>query len=218
MEKQISMFDTGVLYDTEEPKRPCDYSFVREVGMKVRRWRTGEILEITEIHTYYTYLSDGSVATPYDICKWVDGDRLITIPDDVWKNRCKFCVHKCGNINFPVSVYSIDKPGERPCNIIRFFRQEKAGECPNFHPDIGVGGICYSCMNNNQFFEGFCTKADHAEQRRVYYGGDFGGDEKKRDYWGRHVQSVCDDYRPYSCVKEYLKGCEQWQEGQGSKA
>lgn len=61
---QLTMFDTP-----EDRKRPCDYSFRRYIGQKVRRWRTGEILRITEIKPYYTYLDDGSVATPYDICK-----------------------------------------------------------------------------------------------------------------------------------------------------
>ena len=55
------------MFDTEKPKRPCDYSFVRYIGQTVRRWRTDEISKITEIKPYYTYLDDGSVATPYDI-------------------------------------------------------------------------------------------------------------------------------------------------------
>ena len=61
---QLTMFDTP-----EKMERPCDYSFRRYIGQKVRRWRTGEVLRITEIKPYYTYLDDGSVGTPYDICE-----------------------------------------------------------------------------------------------------------------------------------------------------
>ena len=59
---QLTMFDTH-----EKQLRPCDYRFRRFVGQRVRRWRTGEIMTITEIKPYYTYLSDGSIGTPYDI-------------------------------------------------------------------------------------------------------------------------------------------------------
>ncbi len=59
---QISVFDM-------QTGRPCNYSFTRYIGQKVRRWRTGEISRITEIFPYYTYLEDGTVGTPYDICE-----------------------------------------------------------------------------------------------------------------------------------------------------
>ena len=65
---QITMFDAP-----EKASRPCDYRFARYVGQRVRRWRTGEIRRITEIKPYYTYLDDGSVATPYDICEIEEG-------------------------------------------------------------------------------------------------------------------------------------------------
>lgn len=58
---QITMFDM-------QTGRPCDYRFTRYIGQRVRRWRTGEIRRITEIFPYYTYLDDGTVGTPYDIC------------------------------------------------------------------------------------------------------------------------------------------------------
>ena len=207
MEQQLSMFDTGVLYDTGKREKPCDYSFVRKVGMKVRRWRTGQIAEITEILPYYTHLSDGSVATPLDIAPWEDGDRLIVIPDDIWKNRCAYCGMKGSRLNWPFPVSHIDRNVERPCRIIRFFRSEIPGECTNFRPNFGTGGLCYSCKYNNQFHEGFCTKEDHAPQRRVYYADGSPGDAKHRDYWGRHIQCVCDDYEPFGVIPEcgYIK-------------
>lgn len=59
---QLTLFDM-------QTGRPCDYSFRRYIGQKVRRWRTGKIARITEIKPYYTYLDDGTVATPCDICE-----------------------------------------------------------------------------------------------------------------------------------------------------
>ena len=62
MNGQMTMYD--MLTD-----RPCDYRFRRYIGQTVRRWRTGKEARITEIMPYYTYLDDGTVATPYDICQ-----------------------------------------------------------------------------------------------------------------------------------------------------
>lgn len=121
------------------------------------------------------------------------------IPDEIWEKRCRFCTHKNAAENIPVPVSWLGKyQYDRiiPCRIISLFHTEKTGECVNFHPEFFTGGICYSCRHNNRFHEGFCTKEDHAPQRRVYYADGFGGDEKHRDYWGRHVQCVCDDYEP----------------------
>ena len=65
---QLTMFDT-------QKDRPCDYSFRRYIGQLVLRWRTGELARITDIKPYYTYLDDGTVATPYDICEVEEGRR-----------------------------------------------------------------------------------------------------------------------------------------------
>lgn len=65
---QLTMFDTP-----EGRRRPCDYSFRRYIGQKVKRWRTGKICRITGIKPYYTYLDDGSVATPTDLCEVENG-------------------------------------------------------------------------------------------------------------------------------------------------
>lgn len=64
---QLTMYDT-------QTGRPCDYSFRRYIGQRVRRWRTGEVARITEIKPYYTYLDDGTVGTPYDICEASDNE------------------------------------------------------------------------------------------------------------------------------------------------
>ena len=66
-------------------------------------------------------------------------------------------------------------------------------------------GICENCRHNNIFCDGFCMKADHAEQHRVFYGKEFGGNDRERDYWGRHRLSVCNDYEPDIYVKDEMK-------------
>lgn len=127
-------------------------------------------------------------------------DKVYMIPQDVWENRCSKCVHKNAMKNIPVPVGAVHKHQYAeiiPCRIMSLCRpNEMPGECMSFAPKIGTYGICDSCRFNNHFSDGFCSKEDHAPQRRVYWGGDYGGDEKNRDYWGRHRFSVCDDYEP----------------------
>lgn len=135
-----------------------------------------------------------------------DGEKIYQIPEDVWENRCRICVHKNAEENRPIplwAVYKYQYDSVKPCKIMGIARMnDRPGECMSFNPRFGTPGICESCRYSNQFFDGFCTKEDHAPQRRVYWGGDFGGDERKRDYWGRHRFSVCDDYEMHSVFKE----------------
>ena len=129
-----------------------------------------------------------------------EGERVYTIPADVWEKRCRFCVHRNAAENIPIpswAVYRSQYSEVIPCRIMALSKpNEKQGECMSFAPRISTYGICESCRNNNIFFDGFCTKADHAAQRRVCFGTDYGGDERKVDYYARHRLSVCDDYRP----------------------
>lgn len=134
----------------------------------------------------------------------VQGEPCRIIPADVWERRCKYCVHRMKNVeNIPVPVawlgsYRYDK--YIPCRILSIVHMDRPGECGSFRPEYNVSGVCGSCKHNRQFADGFCSKADHAEQKRVYYSGDYGGDERNRDYWGRHVQCVCADYEPVTCA------------------
>lgn len=133
-------------------------------------------------------------------------EKIYTIPQDVWENRCQICVHKKAEENRPIplwAVYSYQYDKIIPCRIMGISRpNDRPGECMSFAPIYGLEGICESCQYNNQFCEGFCTKENHAPQRRVYWGGNYGGDERKRDYWGRHRFSVCDDYKRHSVFEE----------------
>lgn len=134
------------------------------------------------------------------------GEKVYTIPDDVWRTRCQKCAHKNGEENIPIPLWAINKPQYSdiiPCRILSLCRpNEMPGECMSFAPEFGLCGICESCEYNSYFHDGFCTKPDHGKQRRVYYGTDYGGDEKKVDYYSRHRLSVCDDYKPNKFVKE----------------
>ena len=136
----------------------------------------------------------------------IDG-KAYTIPGDVWENRCRFCIHKNAEENLPVPAWAVHKPQYEdviPCRIMSISRpNEMPGECMSFAPKISVYGICGTCKHNNIFCDGFCMKEDHKEQRRVFYGKDYGGDERKRDYYGRHALSVCDDYEPGEYVRRY---------------
>lgn len=136
----------------------------------------------------------------------IQGDRVYSIPDDVWETRCRICIHRNAEKNAPIPSSIVHKPYYEkmiPCRIMSVSRpNDMPGECMSFAPVHNLYGICATCRNSNCFLDGFCRKADHAEQRRVYYGQDYGGDERKRDYWGRHRLSVCDDYDPEEGVQE----------------
>ena len=136
----------------------------------------------------------------------IPGETVYTIPDDVWENRCRICIHKNAEKNAQIPISIVHKPYYEkliPCRIMSVSKpNDMPGECMSFAPVHNLYGICETCRNSNYFLDGFCRKADHAEQRRVYYGQDYGGDERKRDYWGRHRLSVCDDYDPEEGVQE----------------
>lgn len=127
-----------------------------------------------------------------------EGERVYTIPEDVWKTRCRYCLHRNAEKNVPIPDgvvwrYSYEKV--LPCRIITICRpNDMPGECMSFAPIYNLYGICATCVSNNCFVEGFCTKADHAQQRRVYWGQTYNNNQP--DYWGRHRLSVCDDYVP----------------------
>jgi len=135
-----------------------------------------------------------------------EGEKVYTIPDDVWNTRCMVCTHKHSEENIPIPLWALDKAQYKnliTCRIMRLCKpHDVPGECMSFAPKFGLHGICDSCEHNNYFCEGFCMKPDHGEQHRVYYGTDYGGDARKIDYYSRHVLSVCDDYKPNQFVKE----------------
>lgn len=127
-----------------------------------------------------------------------EGCKAYRIPDDVWENRCRFCVHKHAEDNRPIPMDVIHRPMYShmiPCRIMTVSRpNDKPGECMSFAPKADTYGICETCKRNNIFADGFCLKKDHAEQRRVFFGESYSADERLRDYYGRHRLSVCDDY------------------------
>lgn len=138
-----------------------------------------------------------------------DGEKVYTIPDDVWETRCQLCIHKTGEKNVPIPLWAVHKRQYEtiiPCRIMSICRpNDHPGECMSFAPRMDVYGICATCEHNNTFHDGFCMKEDHAEQRRVFYGTHYGGDDRKIDYYSRHRLSVCDDYKP----DEYAKRKEK---------
>lgn len=135
-----------------------------------------------------------------------ENETVYRIPDDVFETRCRVCIHKNAEENIPIPIWAVHKQQYAeiiPCRIMAICRpNDRPGECMSFAPHMSTYGICETCRYNNIFHEGFCMKADHAEQRRVYWGQDYGGDARRMDYYGRHRLSVCDDYEPDLYVKE----------------
>lgn len=139
-----------------------------------------------------------------------NGEKVIMIPEDVYEHRCRNCIQFTGAENTPVPLAVVHMAWCQeliPCRILAIARcNDRTGECMSFAPRFGLYGVCESCRHNNIFHDGFCEKEDHAEQRRVYYGTDYGGDERKVDYYSRHRLSVCDDYEPDQFAKEDPNG------------
>ena len=150
-------------------------------------------------------VKEDQIDKPEDLPVAAPGERVLTIPGNVWETRCVHCVHKNAEKNVPVPAwaafkYRYDKI--LPCRIMGICRaNDRPGECMSFAPRSDCSGICATCEHNNPFFDGFCTKADHAPERRVFYWMDYGGDARNVDYWGRHALSVCDDYEPNEFVR-----------------
>ena len=135
-----------------------------------------------------------------------EGEAVYRIPQGVWETRCRICVHRRGKENIPMPKSEIWKYKYEeiiPCRIMGISQYTAmAGECLSFAPSPKAWGICATCRHNGaEFTPGFCFKENHAEQRRVYFGTHYGGDERKKDYWGRHRLSTCDDYEP-DCFAE----------------
>ena len=100
------------------------------------------------------------------------------IPDDVWENRCRLCVHKNAEENVPVPRELVYRPQYAeviPCRIMTVASMNGVtGECMSFTPRIDVGGICRSCVHTSYFHDGYCRKDGHAPKRQVYRGQDWG--------------------------------------------
>lgn len=120
---------------------------------------------------------------------------VIRIPDNVWENRCRFCIH--GNIDGCQEIpkgwtwqYMHEK--DLPCKIIAISRpDEMTGECSSFAPNH-IYGICATCKHDNIFFDGYCSIHDQPNKRQIYTGQGY----QQADYWGKHRLSTCDNYTP----------------------
>lgn len=124
------------------------------------------------------------------------------IPDDVFDNRCRWCVHgrvNNGNDEVPGRLlYKSSYHDKLPCNIMGIAKCEKvAGECLSFSPNW-MFGICKTCVSNNMFHDGFCTRANGPQNKRLVF---LGSDLTKDGYY-QHERSACDRYK----VDERLKG------------
>lgn len=119
----------------------------------------------------------------------------VKIPDNVWENRCRYCIH--GNINglqeIPKSwIWKNYHDQDRPCKIIGVSHpDESTGECSSFAPNH-IYGICATCKHDNIFHEGYCMMPEQPNRRQIYTGQGY----SKPSYWAVHRLSTCDNYTP----------------------
>lgn len=122
---------------------------------------------------------------------------VIRIPDDVFENRCRWCVHRIAEQNRDVERWETHTGRESvvktlPCRILGIVRPgEIPGECGSFSPH-NIYGICATCEHDNMFHDGFCLEDNQPNKRQVYIGEGY----QRKEYWGVHRLSTCDGYTP----------------------
>lgn len=122
-------------------------------------------------------------------------DDCYEIPDDVWEERCQWCIHRTGNENRKIPKawafrYQHDK--DKPCRIMGIAKMDEIpGECRSFAPNK-IYGICMTCEHDNCFHEGFCLHDGQPNKRQVYIGQGY----QNEAYYGVHRLSTCDAYTP----------------------
>lgn len=101
------------------------------------------------------------------------------IPDDVFKNRCPYCIHgqtRAGNKDIPEAwVFQIYHMKDLSCKIFGVaWCDEIPGECRSFTP-LDIFGICKTCAHFNQFHgKTGCLLEESPNRRQVYIGMPFG--------------------------------------------
>lgn len=116
------------------------------------------------------------------------------IPQDVWENRCRWCIHRQAEENRPVTKQEIWRGRELPCRIMGIAQcDEVDGECLDFAPNQ-IYGICKTCEHNNSFHPGYCLRDEQPNKRQVFIG--HRAYTHKPDYWHVHELSTCDAYSP----------------------
>ena len=118
-------------------------------------------------------------------------EKVYVIPDDIWKGRCRLCVHKHAEENASVPLWAVHKQQYAeliPCRIMTIAGfNDVQGECMSFTPRLDTYGICRTCVHTSIFHDGYCRKANHAQVHQVYIGQDWG-----QEYY-RQSLNVCDD-------------------------
>lgn len=77
----IGQYTLWDMSPTIKKRRPCEYSFRRYIGQKVKD-HLGEHT-ISEIGTFYTYFTDGLCGTPHDLTPVDPVERMAAIDVDL---------------------------------------------------------------------------------------------------------------------------------------
>lgn len=140
------------------------------------------------------------------------------IPDDIYNNRCRYCLHFCAegeNRDFEprevlsprirsscnilgVSSYGVQRKNET--NGEYYYKVYEDGECRSFAPRWTHPGICHSCRHHNTFREdtNYCMLPIEAQKNRriAVILNDYGSDAH------RSSGDVCDKWEYRSHIKD----------------
>lgn len=122
------------------------------------------------------------------------------IPEDVFLNRCRWCRHgstKNGNNEIPDEhIYKARYRDLMPCQIMGISHPcEIPGECTTFTPRF-MYGLCNTCEYSTPYGANFCRRKEQPNKQQLFIGNSFACGTTDPDYWGKHMLSTCDAYRP----------------------
>lgn len=141
------------------------------------------------------------------------------IPDEIYENRCKYCVHfvRDGeNRDFEAREAYLHSTNPS-CRIFtiagykyqiplmesnRFAGHENVpffdGECRTFAPRLAYPGICQSCAYHNCFVKGCPTEKRGDDYRRAFIANDHGSEEYASNFY------TCSNWKIKDTFKDLL--------------
>ena len=146
-------------------------------------------------------------------------ENLPKIPDKIYENRCKYCVHFCRdgeNREYePKDIFSYSiKHSCRILAIAKYCYQKRIengtlfgdyeyivyddGECRSFTPHLSYPGICQSCEYHNCFTDGYCYIEKGSDYRIAFMANTHGDESYASNFY------TCSKWKMKSHVKKYF--------------
>jgi hypothetical protein len=124
----------------------------------------------------------------------------IIIPDDVYENRCRWCVHyqkQFPNLPIEKRLLFSHSGSKRPCRILGIAEFSKIqGECLSFC-SVPMFGVCRYCEHYNSFCPNECMIDKPRDQRTVFSTQTYGQCQT-------NCYKVCEHYKASKFWKTHI--------------